>query len=75
MLDKNIRQDLKYLSESYGKSLSMLVREYLRISIDNDMKKRKLKLTGKQLLLKARSLGVNGPGTPTKDQDRYIYGV
>lgn len=85
LLDREIRQELSLLSQTTDKSVSQLVREFLRDRIQEEKKKiRKTKKINpaKALLEMAKAaeeidkkFGCSGPTDLSINHDYYLYGA
>lgn len=85
LLDREIRQELSLLSQITDKSVSQIVREFLRDKIQEEKKKiRKIKrLNPVATLLKMakkaeeidKKYGYSGPTDWSINHDHYLYGT
>lgn len=85
MIDEQTKQDLEFLARARGKSVSKLVREYLRDRILKEKKKNipeagtgaTVALTGMAETAKIieKKLGSSGPKDASINIDHYLYGA
>src|SRR3989344_946004 len=82
MLDQNTKTDLELLSQATGKSISLLIREYLSTPIKKERRKvlkNKAKVNTAKVMLemakRAEQLGLGGPRDLAINHDYYLYGA